>query len=139
MATRIGVLSEGELLQVGSPRDVYEQPNCIYVAARLGSPQINLMPAELLPGLAMPKGASTVGVRTEHLRISASGGAGVPARVHRVEHLGDQNHLHIKINEHEVVTLVDPDAELTIGDEVGIVLEAPLFFDGNGARLAATC
>ena len=36
MATRIGVLNEGELLQLGSPREVYEQPNSVYVAARLG-------------------------------------------------------------------------------------------------------
>src|SRR6202021_2188178 len=36
MATRIGVLNEGALLQLGSPREIYEQPNSIYVAARLG-------------------------------------------------------------------------------------------------------
>ena len=48
MASRIGVIHEGNLLQVGTPREIYENPNSLYVASRLGSPQINLIPAKLI-------------------------------------------------------------------------------------------
>ena len=41
LADRIGVLAEGELVQLGAPRDMYEAPINAYVARRLGSPQIN--------------------------------------------------------------------------------------------------
>src|SRR5467141_838014 len=51
MAARIGVIREGRLLQLGTPREIYETPDDIYVARRLGMPEINLLPAELLSEL----------------------------------------------------------------------------------------
>jgi dihydroxyacetone kinase phosphoprotein-dependent L subunit len=51
MATRIGVLEQGRLVQVGTPQDVYEDPASTYVAARLGSPRINLIARALVPGV----------------------------------------------------------------------------------------
>jgi len=138
MATRIGVLNEGELLQLGSPRDVYEQPNSIYVAARLGSPQINLLPAELVPALAMPNGASTVGVRTEHLLISTPGDGHLPARVHRVEHLGDQTHVHLEFRGRNLVTLASPHRSFAHDEQVGLRLIEPLYFDVAGKRIETT-
>src|SRR5215510_13838592 len=62
MADRIGVMSEGALIQLGSPREIYERPNTAYVAGRLGTPVINLIPAELL-GDEVPPQARTVGLR----------------------------------------------------------------------------
>src|SRR6202030_4834904 len=47
MADRIGVMNEGEMIQLGTPREIYEQPNSAYVASRLGTPIINLIPAAL--------------------------------------------------------------------------------------------
>ncbi len=47
MADRIGILSDGELVQIGTPREIYEQPANLHVAARLGQPHINLLPASL--------------------------------------------------------------------------------------------
>ncbi|WP_284315185.1 ABC transporter ATP-binding protein [Labrys miyagiensis] len=136
MATTIGVIQSGRIAQIGTPRQIYETPNSLYVAARLGQPSINLLPRRLLPGIAAPSEATTIGARTEHLRIAKARGAEAHGRVTWIEHLGDQNHLHIKIDQHEVVTLVDPDAGLAVGDEVGIVLVRPLYFDQNGIRIA---
>lgn len=136
MATTIGVIQSGRIVQIGTPRQIYETPNSLYVAARLGQPSINLLPRRLLPGIAAPSEATTIGARTEHLRIAKARGAEAHGRVTWIEHLGDQNHLHIKIDQHDVVTLVDPDAGLAVGDEVGIVLVRPLFFDENGIRIA---
>jgi multiple sugar transport system ATP-binding protein len=137
MATTIGVIQSGRIVQIGTPRQIYETPNSLYVAARLGQPSINLLPRRLLPDIAAPLEAATIGVRTEHVRIAKARGAKAHGRVTWIEHLGDQNHLHIKIDQHEVVTLVDPDAGLAVGDEVGIILVRPLFFDQNGVRVVS--
>jgi len=134
MADRIGVMNEGVLIQHGSPREIYEQPKSAYVASRLGTPAINLIPAELVGG-ALPPQARTIGLRTEHIRIFATDRPGPRARVHWVEHLGDQNHVHLKLDTHSLVTLADPAQELKAGDEVSLEFTAPLYFDQAGNRI----
>lgn len=52
MATHIGVLDNGKLVQFGSPREVYENPVSIYSASRLGQPRINILPADCLKAIA---------------------------------------------------------------------------------------
>src|SRR2546429_2494137 len=54
MANRIGVIADGKLIQVGSPRDIYEDPATSYVAQRLGQPRINLLPVGVLANGAIP-------------------------------------------------------------------------------------
>jgi ABC-type sugar transport system ATPase subunit len=71
-------------------------------------------------------------VRAELERIPVESGAAAHGRVKWIEHLGDQNQLHITIEDYNLVTLVDPDAGLTVSDDVN-----PLFFDSNGGRVAA--
>jgi multiple sugar transport system ATP-binding protein len=134
MASRIGVIESGRVMQIGTPREIYEQPINAYVAARLGQPAINLLPATFFAG--MPCGAKTIGARTEHLTI-ARGGGDVSATVKRIEHLGDQSHLHLDLRGQSVVTLSDPEANLAPGDTVSLSLNNPLFFDADGERIAA--
>ena len=136
MATKIGVIDSGRVVQVGSPREIYETPKSLYVAARLGQPSINLLPRGLLPDVPAPPATTTIGARTEHLRIVKAEKTKAHGRVTWIEHLGDQYHLHVRISEHEVVTLADPDAELSVGDDVGVSFVKPLFFDAKGDRLA---
>ncbi len=137
MADRIGVMSEGLLIQQGTPREIYENPNSAYVASRLGTPAINLVPAELLAGDGVPPQARTVGLRTEHIRISSADRPGPLAQIHWVEHLGDQNHVHLKLASHSLVTLADPAQELKAGDEVSLEFTEPLYFDAAGQRVEA--
>jgi multiple sugar transport system ATP-binding protein len=136
MADRIGVMNEGVLIQLGTPREVYERPNTAYVASRLGTPAINLIPAELLGSGTVPPQVRTVGIRTEHIRIT-SAGPGPFARVHWVEHLGDQNHVHLKLGSHSLVTLADPVQQLSAGDQVSLEFAEPLYFDQTGNRVVA--
>jgi multiple sugar transport system ATP-binding protein len=138
MANRIGVIRAGRLMQLGTPREIYESPNDLYVATRLGMPQINLLPSELLTGgaMAMPRGTKTIGIRTEHLHITAPVPGGLVGQVHRVEHLGDQNHVHLHFKGQALVTLDDPHRPLAAGQEVGLQLVDPLYFDDAGRRLA---
>jgi multiple sugar transport system ATP-binding protein len=138
MATRIGVIRNGELLQLGTPREIYESPGDRYVASRLGTPQINFVPASLLPEVAMPSGTEAVGIRTEHLRLTAANGGSLIGRVHRIEHLGDQSHVHLEYRGRTLVTLADPHAPLQAGQDVELQLLNPLYFDVAGRRIAAT-
>jgi multiple sugar transport system ATP-binding protein len=135
MASRIGVMREGTLIQIGTPREIYESPNDLYVAARLGSPRINLLPVELAAGERTPTHTKTIGVRTEHLLIARPTNAGLVGQVRRVEHLGDQNHVHIEYKGHSLITLADPHRPLAAGQEVGLSLLNPLYFDAAGRRI----
>ncbi len=122
MASRIAVIKEGELLQLGTPREIYENPGDRYVASRLGTPQINFLPAELIPEAAMPSGTDTIGIRTEHLQIAKANGVGIVGKVHRIEHLGDQNHVHLEYRGQMLVTLADPHQPLQAGQDVELQL-----------------
>jgi multiple sugar transport system ATP-binding protein len=129
MASHVGVLDQGKLVQFGTPREIYENPVSTYVASRLGQPRINLLPADAFP---MPKpGATQIGLRPEHVHI----GDGQPATVRRVEHLGDQTRLHLTLGPHEIITLADPHTTLAPGDAVAIRPETPLWFDASGNRI----
>jgi multiple sugar transport system ATP-binding protein len=135
LATRIGVIRDGRMVQVGTPREIYENPVDSYVAMRLGAPGINLVPHALLPQVCAPAAARTIGVRTEHVHIRKAANAHAAGTVTWIEHLGDQNHLHVSLAEGELVTLGDPDAGLSVGDRVSIELANPLFFDQDGRRV----
>jgi multiple sugar transport system ATP-binding protein len=129
MATHVGVLDHGTLVQFGTPRAIYEDPVSTYVATRLGQPRINLLPADLF-GPA-PGGAVQIGLRPEHIRQ----GDGMAATVRRVEHLGDQTRLHLTLAGHDLITLTDVHSTLGPGDSLAISPENPLWFDASGARI----
>ncbi len=130
MATHVGVLDHGRLVQFGTPREIYESPVSLYVAGRLGLPRINLLPADLFGGA--PHGAKTIGLRPEHIVQ----GSGKPATVVRVEHLGDQTRLHLRLEGHDIVTLTDVHSDLAHGDTIAVEPRNPLYFDASGARIA---
>jgi multiple sugar transport system ATP-binding protein len=134
LASRIGVIDRGRLVQLGTPREIYEDPANAYVASRLGSPSINLLPRRLFPNMVLPAGTETIGLRTEHTRIHRGDGFGT---VTWVEHLGDQDHLHVKVQGHDIVTLSDPEDGLAPGDAVRVEPVAPLLFDVAGERVRA--
>lgn len=134
MASRIGILDRGRLVQVGSPQEIYEHPSTSYVAARLGTPPINLLPVAALPANGAPAGATMVGVRTEHIELIPD--AEGPAEINRVEHLGSENHVHLTMNGHRLVTLAAPDQAWRSGARARIALRQPLYFDAAGGRLS---
>jgi len=135
MVDRIGILHEGVLVQIGTPRTIYTEPANLHVAARLGQPAINLLPAGLLPDGGAPAGTATIGARTEHLAIEKAANGSADGVVDWIEHLGDQNHLHLTVKGKKLVTLTDPDTLLRKGDGVSIRFRRPLYFDAAGNRL----
>ncbi|WP_116134596.1 ABC transporter ATP-binding protein [Tropicimonas sp. IMCC34043] len=129
MATHVGVLDRGRLVQIGSPREIYEDPVSLYAASRLGQPRINLLPADLFG--ERPPGARTIGLRPEQIHQ----GEGADSTVTRVEHLGDQTRLHLSFLGHDLITVTDAHTGLRPGDTVKIRPERPFFFDATGARV----
>ena len=129
MATHVGVLDRGALVQFGSPREIYENPVSTYVASRLGQPRINLLPADAFG--AAPHGAARIGLRPEHVLL----GEGQPATIRRIEHLGDQTRLHLTLGPHEIITLADPETRLAPGDTIAIRPQSALWFDASGNRI----
>ena len=135
LATRIGVLDRGRLVQLGTPREVYQDPVNSLVAARLGSPPVNFIPVGAFPGMTVPAAAATFGVRTEHVHLRKSRNGRAMGRVQWIEHLGDQSRVHVRVGESDVVTLHDPDNGIAVGDAVDIEMKAPLLFDVQGERV----
>ncbi len=129
MATHVGVLEDGRLVQYGTPREIYENPGSVYVASRLGLPRINILPASLFGG---DHKGTQIGLRPENIQQ----GDGVEARVVRAEHLGDQTRLHLELQGHPVVTLTDPHRDYAPDDTLRISPRKPLYFDASGVRVA---
>ena len=129
MATHVGVLDKGRLVQFGTPREIYEDPVSIYAASRLGQPRINILPADVFG--AAPAGAAWIGLRPEQI----AQGQGQDSFVNRVEHLGDQTRLHLSFRDRDLITVTDPHTTLTRGDVVRIQPRNPFYFDADGARL----
>ena len=142
LATRIGVLDHGRLVQVGSPREIYENPQSSTVAARLGSPRINLMPRAALGDWPAPAQAATVGVRAEHLHVHVGDAArahALRAEVRRIEILSDQRLVHLSIagGAYQLVSAAPSDAGLAPGSAVGVEFRHLFWFDTHGQRVAA--
>jgi multiple sugar transport system ATP-binding protein len=135
LADRIGVLAAGRLIQVGAPREIYARPDNIYVAQRLGSPPINLLPAGFL-GIDAPAQTAQIGIRPEDLSIDSDSG-GNRAEVIQVEHLGAETVAVLQVGDRRLHVLSEPGSRLRAGQRTSVRArnEAVLFFDRNGRRL----
>ncbi|NYD53379.1 ABC transporter ATP-binding protein [Microbacterium pseudoresistens] len=110
MGDRIAVLKDGILQQVGSPRDLYETPNNVFVAGFIGSPAMNLFPVDLAEGgirfgtkvvgtesAALGKASGnevTIGIRPEDIVVAPEDGQGLSVTVDLVEELGADGYLY---------------------------------------------
>jgi spermidine/putrescine transport system ATP-binding protein len=118
MSDRIAVMSAGKILQVGSPRDIYDRPSERFVADFIG--ESNFLPATILSAhdsqatvrlasgaeisASLPQSASSTGnvtivVRPEHAQIAAAAhGAPLAGTIENVVYLGTDTHFHIKLD-----------------------------------------
>lgn len=155
IADRIAVMNQGELVQLGSPLEVYNSPNSLWVAQFIGSHPLNVIEAarnngvaKLLPGGGWEKklpahmpggeGRFQIGVRPEHLALSANG-AGWPAEVYTRQILGTDI-LYELTSAGQVLRAVTPTSQVyQVGDRVGIDFDwanAFVFDAESGASLA---
>jgi multiple sugar transport system ATP-binding protein len=135
MGDRIAVLKDGVLQQVGTPRDLYEKPNNVFVAGFIGSPAMNLFPADVVEGgvkfgsavakvekSALGKSKKiTIGVRPEDLKVDTKGD-GLKVDVDVVEELGADGYLygHTEIDGQRVDIVVRTDGRThpNAGDKI---------------------
>nr|WP_232541396.1 ABC transporter ATP-binding protein [Nocardia bovistercoris] len=155
MATRIALLNDGQIEQVGAPTELYDTPRTTFVAAFLGAPPMNLLPATvvarggelrvLADGLDAPLGIAdtcddtpvTVGFRPERLRPTTGVGA-VRGQVTMVENLGSEEVVHLTVGDRQVSARVPRPAGVVAGGQLALSVgpaDLHLFHPESGQRL----
>jgi multiple sugar transport system ATP-binding protein len=134
MADKIVVLQAGFIEQVGSPLELYRAPCNRFVAGFIGSPKMNFIEGDE----AAKQGAHAIGVRPEHIKVSATEGAwkGV---ISVSEHLGSDTFFHVHdTGLAETITVrVDGEVSFDHGDTVYLTPRDDMIhrFDANGLRI----
>jgi multiple sugar transport system ATP-binding protein/alpha-glucoside transport system ATP-binding protein len=143
LADRIVVLNAGRIEQVGTPLSLYRTPVNVFVAGFIGGQKMNILPVGAMPGLATatPPGATSIGIRPEHLRRTAPGHGSLVGRVDVVEEFGEHSIAHLKVSPDLTVTAkLDPEdgvpGGFATGEEMhfGLVAEHLHYFDAAGQR-----
>ncbi|SDI10094.1 ABC transporter ATP-binding protein [Alloyangia pacifica] len=127
LADRIVVLEAGRISQVGSPRELYERPGNLFVAQFIGSPKMNVMPADV-DGLRladpMPPEARHVGIRPEHITLTAPGDGQLDGTVDVLEYLGADTYVIVDCGAAGKLTVrALGDTGLTPGASCGLAFE----------------
>ena len=133
MADRIVVLNRGNIEQVGTPLDLYNKPDTLFVAGFIGSPRMNFVTGEA----AQKVKAHTAGVRPEHIAVNSRSGTW-QGTVALAEHLGADTFLHVDAKKLGRITVRAPgDLTMGPGDKVWLTPIADRIhrFDGNGKAL----
>ncbi len=144
LADRIVVLKDGYIMQVGSPRTLYEKPDNLFVAQFIGSPKMNVLPCETSGGQYRIPGHGTgpydragqavnLGIRPEHIGLTDPEGAVCTGRVEVAEYLGADTYLYLDCGQAGQVNLRTTDVSDDIrGKTVGLVFDpARLHFFGD--------
>lgn len=135
MADRIVVLNGGNIEQVGSPMDLYNNPASEFVAGFIGSPKMNFIKGRY----AETMGVETLGVRPEHFSVGQSDNAW-EGKVTLVERLGHDTILYVRVPDAGVVTVsLDGQHTQSVGDTVYLRPKAEFIhkFNENGRPIAA--
>jgi lactose/L-arabinose transport system ATP-binding protein len=160
LADKIVVLREGEVAQVGSPLQLYDDPDNTFVAGFVGSPKMNFMKGEVigsdsgsvaielvnqgrarvvLPVRAAPaKGTQvTLGVRPEHFGDAGKGDADITVAVDVAEHLGSTSFVYAGVSGEELVIERDRALHGTGSGDLTVSISAArsYAFDTQGNRL----
>ena len=154
LADKIVVMNNGRVEQQGKPLDLYYRPANLFVAGFIGSPAMNFLagaaaaggidlgPSGVL-GVTLPQTVHageplTLGIRPEHLKVTAGEGQGLAASVDLVERLGEMGYAHLRLPGGQVViaeirgeTDLSPGGRASLRPEPGHIH----LFDAKGHRL----
>ncbi len=130
LADKIGVLKEGHLVQIGTPEEIYENPNSIYVSQRLGSPKINILPGNLLGMNDVP----TFGIRPENIKI---GNGNHSAKIISIENLGSETVVALNFKDQEILVSIQGNYKSSINETINFDInnKKVLKFDQEGNRI----
>ncbi len=143
MADRVAVMNAGRVLQVGRPEEVYRKPNTLFVARFIGSPPMNFLRVSLIEeggkyylrsegvnvelprelGEVINKNASDprdliLGVRPEHLELTAVDRAHISGDVYIIEPLGSETIINIKVGDTVIKARSLGEVTLSIGERI---------------------
>ncbi|MBL8583985.1 MAG: ABC transporter ATP-binding protein, partial [Rhizobiaceae bacterium] len=156
MGDKIGVLNHGNLVQVGTPYEVYNSPRNTFVARAVGSPPMNLLHGKLIGERAvvapisfeLPFGGSpvqagegralTFGIRPEDVTLES--GAPVEATVHDIENHGVEKILVLRVGDTMLHATVPAQTNVAIEEAVRFSWnpeKVVLFDHGTGMNLRA--
>ncbi len=150
-ADQVVVMQEGEIVQIGTPVELFERPQHTFVGHFIGSPGMNILPAVEDGGRVLFEGSNVtlegpttgtggkteVGIRPEFVGISDTG---IPARVTKVSDIGRHAVVETMVGDTAVKAVTDH-ASLTQGEEIHLSFrpdQTRLYRDGWIATEAAT-
>jgi multiple sugar transport system ATP-binding protein len=159
MATRLVVMKDGVIQQVGTPKEVYEKPENVFVGGFIGSPAMNFLKGTLKDGsfvigdvtIAVPEGKMKVlrdqgyvgkevilGIRPEDFHdepvfIEASQNTKITANIEVAELMGAETMVYSQISGQEFVARIDARTEIRPGQMIDLALDMNKahFFDVN--------
>jgi multiple sugar transport system ATP-binding protein len=141
MGSRIAVMNEGKIQQLGAPQDIYDRPDNLFVAGFVGTPPMNFFEATLADGRVQGKGFTlpvppslsgrdgrvVIGIRPENLMTSRDEAHGetaaLPIAVEIVEPLGDAVLVHGSVGETTVIGKLEPRRAPRAGDQIDLWVE----------------
>lgn len=146
LADRIVVLHDGLIEQVGSPKELYNKPDNLFVAQFIGSPKMNILPCTSEQGKAIFAGGGHVpapengaithaGIRPENISIVGVGDGQIDGVIDVVEYLGADTFLVMNCGAFGQVTVrITGENDLETGAEIGLAFDAVKmhYFDGQG-------
>ena len=160
MGDRIAVMRDGRIEQIGTPDEIYNQPQNLFVAGFIGSPPMNFFEGEVREGDNRLNFVSetmvarlpdryrnlvgrqfVLGVRPQHIEVGAEARAGaLPATVFALERLGKESIIILEPDGSDKVrAIVGPEFTTRVGERLFIAPAAAqgLLFDTSDGRLAA--
>lgn len=145
MADRIALLDQGRIIQLGTPQELYANPNSIYAARFIGYPRINLIDGDIFETKLVPFGFELdseilnklsqpflIGLRPEKI---SSGGGRFFGEVSACEYFGEQYLVTIRFNE-ITLTMSGCLRPLEKNSEISFTVDPTdlLFFDKNSGQ-----
>jgi multiple sugar transport system ATP-binding protein len=132
LADKIVVMQGGRVEQVGSPMDLYNDPDNVFVAGFIGSPAMNFISGQLM---GLPDEIETIGLRPGSISISSDGP--ISGTVSHLEHLGADTNVYVHIDGELVTVRLFGQQDYAIGSTVHLKFDADAVFrfDKNGQRV----
>ncbi len=152
LAHRVAIMKDGELQQLGTPKEVYSDPANLFVAGFMGSPPMNFVDGAIDggvfsgPGVSLPApgyadcAAVTLGFRPEDCAVVAAGQGILDAQVYTLEMTGDQSLVTFRAGAKSMVVKMPKDFEVAPDTTAGISFDpaTACYFDvSTGLRLRA--
>ena len=150
LADKIVVLQAGQIEQVGSPRELYEKPDNLFVAQFIGSPKMNVLPCSVdgdrfslqghgggaYPITGSDRQPVKLGIRPEHMTIVGSDDGHCSGTVEVAEYLGADTFLYVALDGLDTVLVrISGSDAVREGSKVGLKFdEDRMHFFDNGDR-----